>query len=210
MKVIDVFSVVVELALSLGVIIVAIAMASALISHGWPQGDWALGWTSLAAIGGLVAGLGAFYASIVAMRIANQSEKAKALSLKVKGETHFMLLSASFSEWLARLNVSRKLYKINKLELKLEIHREEIKTVYQEMKLNIDLYLLHCLSPARRDEIAFILISLYEISNEFDERTFKRHINDGGQLWETMQLLQEVKTKSQALIERPSPPEPLA
>lgn len=78
MKLKDVFNAVIGitgLALSLGMVIVAIAIASALISHGWPQGDWAFGWTSLAAIGGLAAGVGAFYAARAAIKIAEQQEQ---------------------------------------------------------------------------------------------------------------------------------------
>lgn len=48
-----------------------------LVTYGWPQGDWALDWTALAAIGGLAAGFGAFYAARVALRIAEEEAKAR-------------------------------------------------------------------------------------------------------------------------------------
>lgn len=89
MKVKDVFNAVIGIAgiaLSVGVVIIAIAIAAALTVHGWPSGDWALGWTALSAIGGLAAGSGAFYAARVAIKTAKQQEQKENNIKRVEAE----------------------------------------------------------------------------------------------------------------------------
>lgn len=61
-----------------GVLLVILLGFTLTAMHGWPQGDWGLGWTSLAAIGGMAAGFGAFYAAYVALQIADKARSDKA------------------------------------------------------------------------------------------------------------------------------------
>lgn len=105
MKLKDVFNAVIGitgLALSLGMVIVAIAIASALISHGWPNGSWALDWTALAAIGGLAAGLGAFYAARVALKVARM----ESLRLKEEKRQQALVYKWAFNNELNSIDVS--------------------------------------------------------------------------------------------------------
>lgn len=60
---------------------IIVCLFALVVMYGWPQGDWALGWTAFSAIGGLIAGVGAFYAARIALRVSknerdNEREKA--------------------------------------------------------------------------------------------------------------------------------------
>lgn len=57
---------------------IIVCLFGLVVMHGWPKEDWAFGWTALAAIGGLVAGFGAFYAAYVALQIADKARSDKA------------------------------------------------------------------------------------------------------------------------------------
>lgn len=56
------------------------------VMHGWPTGEWALGWTSLAAIGGVAAGAGAFYAAKVAIKVAERQEQRERKRKRIEAE----------------------------------------------------------------------------------------------------------------------------
>lgn len=119
MKLKDVFNAVIGiagLALSLGMVIVAIAIASALISHGWPQGDWALSWTALSAIGGLAAGFGAFYAARVAIKIAEQQEQKENSLRRVEAEIASFSLATRLRLITNQLKECLQKNKANELE----------------------------------------------------------------------------------------------
>lgn len=60
------------------IFVVIVCLFALVVMYGWPQGDWGFGWTALAAIGGLMAGIGAFYAAYMALEIANKARKDKA------------------------------------------------------------------------------------------------------------------------------------
>lgn len=72
------------------VFVIVVCFFATLVMIGWPEGeDWGLGWTSLAAIGGLAAGAGAFYAARVALKVAEaegsrlrEEKRQKALAYK--------------------------------------------------------------------------------------------------------------------------------
>lgn len=51
---------------------VIVCLFALVVMYGWPKGKWAFDWAALAAIGGLAAGFGAFYAARVALRIAEE------------------------------------------------------------------------------------------------------------------------------------------
>lgn len=54
------------------IFVVIVCLFALVVMYGWPKGEWAFGWTALAAIGGLSAGVGAFYAARVALKVAQE------------------------------------------------------------------------------------------------------------------------------------------
>lgn len=54
------------------IFVVIVCLFALVVMYGWPKGEWAFGWTALAAIGSLAAGIGAFYAARVALRITQE------------------------------------------------------------------------------------------------------------------------------------------
>lgn len=96
MKIKDVFNAVIGifgLAVSLGAVVVALAMAAALVSYGWPKGDWALWWSAAGTIGTWLVGFAAAYIAIIQYRETDRKKneeeqrKKKEAEIRAKDQT---------------------------------------------------------------------------------------------------------------------------
>lgn len=59
------------------VLLVVFLLFAVLMAHGWPEGEWAFGWTALAAIGTLLATFAAFIAANIALKISREDRERK-------------------------------------------------------------------------------------------------------------------------------------